>query len=71
MNKFEDKTIGIRSKKDNEILAVYPEKLKGTDEEIEKKVKDWYYKQSCEAGDELVTAVVDTLTDDEKKARNL
>lgn len=71
MNKFENKIIGIRSKKDNEIVAVYPEKLTGSDESIVKEVKDWYYKQSCEAGDDLDSSIVDVLSDDEKKSRNL
>ena len=71
MNKLENQVIGVRSKKDNQIVAVYPDKLTGSDEEIEKTVRDWYYKQSCEAGEELQTAVIDVLSDDEKKSRGL
>lgn len=57
--------IGIRSKENNRIIAVYPGKLEGSDEEIEKKVKDWYYQQSCGAEEDLLHAIVDKLSDDE------
>ena len=38
MTKFEDaKKIGLRAKETNKIIAIYPDKLKGTNEEIEKR----------------------------------
>lgn len=39
--------LGLRDKKTNEIIAVYPHELEGLSQETEKVVKDWYYKQEC------------------------
>ncbi len=70
MGKLESaEKIGIRNKNTNKILAIYPEKITGTDEEISKKVKDWYYTSSCSAEDELLTAFVDELTPEEIQSR--
>lgn len=72
MGKLEDaKVIGIRGKETNKIIAIYPEKVKGTDKEIEKTVRDWYYQQHCSAEDELLLSFVDVLTEEEIKSRNL
>ena len=72
MIKFEDaKKIGLRAKGTNKIIAIYPDELKGTNKEIEKTVRDWYYQQSCGAEDDLLSAFVDVLTDEEIKSRNL
>lgn len=71
MNNLENKIVGLRSKESNKLISVYPDKLKGSDEEIEKTVKDWHYKQSCEAEDDLASSFVDALTDEEIKSRNL
>lgn len=72
MGRFEKaKVIGLRAKETNKIIAIYPDKVQGTDEEIEKVVRDWYYQQSCSAEDELLLSYVDVLTDDEIRSRNL
>lgn len=72
MGRFEKaKFIGIRAKETNKIIAIYPDKVQGTDEEIEKVVKDWYYQQSCSAEDDLLLSYVDVLTEDEIRSRNL
>lgn len=72
MGKLEDaKVIGIRAKETNKIIAIYPEKVKGSDKEIEKTVRDWYYQQHCSAEDELLLSFVDVLTEDEIKSRGL
>lgn len=69
MGKFEDaKKIGIRNKETQKLIAVYPHKATGTDEEITKAVKDWYYAQNCSAEEELKSAYVDELTDNELKS---
>jgi hypothetical protein len=69
MGKFEDaKKVGLRNKKTEELLAVYPHQVEGSDEEIAKKVTDWYYTQHCSAEDELRTAYVDILTEQELKS---
>ena len=72
MGKFEGaKKVGLRTKETNKIIAVYPEEFSGSDEEIKKTVKDWYYQQSCGAEDELLESFVDVLTEEEIKDRNL
>jgi hypothetical protein len=71
MGKFEQAgKVGLREKTSKKLLAVYPFEVKGSDEEIEKTVRDWYYKQSCQAEDQLLTAIVDTLTEQELKHSN-
>lgn len=59
--------LGLRDKKTKKLVVVYPFKSKGTDEEIDKTIKDWYYKQSCSAEDEILNAHVDFLTEYEMK----
>lgn len=59
--------IGLRDKDSKELIAVYPYKSEGTDVEIEKSVRDWYYQQSCEAEEIMRNAYVDILTDTEMK----
>ena len=70
MGKFENaEKIGLRDKVSKKLLAVYPEKVSGSDKEIEKIVRDWYYQQSCAAEDQLLTAFVDVLTEHEIQSR--
>lgn len=57
--------VGLRDKNTKELIAVYPNKPVGTDEDIEKQVKDWYYQQSCEAEDQILNAYVDFLSEHE------
>lgn len=61
--------VGLRDKETEKLIAVYPEKPTGTDDEIIKIVKDWYYQQGCGAEEEMRNAYVDTLTDEEIKSR--
>ena len=61
--------IGLRDKVSKRLIAVYPFKAEGSDAEIEKTVRDWYYKQNCQAEDQLLTAYVDVLTEPEIKSR--
>jgi len=61
--------VGLRDKTSQQIVAVYPLKAEGNDEEITQAVRDWYYKQSCGAEDQLVTLYVDALTEQEIKQR--
>ena len=66
MGKFDgNKKIGLRNKDTKELIAEYPYTTEGSDEEIEKTVTDWYYKQNCSAEDQLRNAYVDLLTDNE------
>jgi hypothetical protein len=70
MGKFENaEKIGLRDKASDKLIAIYPFKAEGSDAEIDKAVRDWYYKQSCRAEDQLLTAYVDVLTEQEIKSR--
>lgn len=60
--------IGLRDKATQKLIAVYPFTPEGSDDEVEKTVRDWYYKQSCAAEDQLLTAYVDVLTESEIKS---
>ena len=60
--------VGLRDKSSKKLIVVYPFKPEGTDEEIDKTVKDWYYKQTCSAEDEILNAHVDFLTEYEMKS---
>ena len=59
--------VGLRDKETKKLIVVYPFKPEGTDEQIEKTVKDWYYQQSCSAEDQILKAYVDFLTEPEMK----
>ena len=72
MSNFEKAVkIGLRDKTSKKLIAVYPFKAEGSDEEIENMVKDWYYKQSCQAEDQLLNAYVDALTEKEIALKKL
>ncbi|ACL75498.1 hypothetical protein [Ruminiclostridium cellulolyticum] len=69
MGRFEGaQKVGIRDKDTRELLAVYPYKIEGTDDEIEANVRNWYYKQSCIAEEFLRKSYVDELTEHELKS---
>jgi len=68
MGKFQgNQKIGLRDNQTKKLIAVYPKKTEGTDAEVEKSVKDWYYTTSCAAEDVLLNAYVDFVTEDELK----
>lgn len=71
MGKFEGKKVGLRRKENNDLIALYPENVKGTDAEIDKTVRDWFYKQECANEDILLKAYVDVITEEEMRSRNL
>ena len=69
MGKFANaEKVRLRNKETQKLIAVYPFKAEGTDDEISETVRDWFYKQSCAAEDRLLTAYVDVLTEAELKA---
>jgi hypothetical protein len=69
MSRFSDaEKVGLRDMETNRLIAVYPYKIEGSDEEIEDKVKFWFYQQSCSAEDKLRNSYVDALTPDEIKS---
>jgi hypothetical protein len=57
--------IGLKDNDTKKVIAVYPQKAEGTDDQIEKSVKDWYYATSCSAEDILTNAFVDKISKDE------
>lgn len=68
MKKFEGNArVGLRENETNRLIAVYPEEVRGTDEQLEDKVKFWFYQQSCSAEDVLRDCFVDVLTENELK----
>ncbi len=69
MSKYQNaEKIGLRDKKTNEVVAVYPKRIEGTDAEIEDNVKFWFYQQSCSAEEVLKNLYVDVITLDEAEA---
>jgi len=69
MNQLKDaQKVGLRNIETEELIAVYPHKPEGTDAEIEKAVRDWYYEQNCAAEDAMKNWVVEPLTAAELKA---
>ena len=61
----EAQKIGLRDRRSKEIIAVYPIAAHGSDQEIEKTVRDWYYQKNCAAEDLLFHSDVDALTEGE------
>ena len=59
--------VGLRQKQTNKLVVLFPETVQGNQKEIEKKVVDWYYKQSCSAEDELRDLFVDVATEHDLK----
>ncbi|TYQ18195.1 UNVERIFIED_CONTAM: hypothetical protein Cloal_0615 [Acetivibrio alkalicellulosi] len=66
MNFNESVKVGLKDKDTHKLVAIFPEKVSGSQKEITKKVFDWYYKQSCSAEDELRNLYVDTIDTDEQ-----
>lgn len=60
-------TVGLREKETHKLVAVYPEPVTGNFNEIEDKVKFWYYQQGCEAGEKVRNYFVDILSENELK----
>lgn len=69
MGKFERfERVGLRDKETKALIAVYPKKPEGTDQQIESDVKYWYYQKGCSAEEELKGLFVDHLTEHELKS---
>lgn len=54
-------TVGLRNEETHDIIAVYPERVDSLNDEIIKKVKDWYYIQGCANEENLIHSYVDIL----------
>ncbi|HEX3029860.1 MAG TPA: hypothetical protein VHT34_11285 [Clostridia bacterium] len=61
-------SVGLRDKDTNKLIAVYPKKVEFSDTDVEKKVFDWYYTQSCSAENEMENYFVDVLNENEIKS---
>ncbi len=59
--------VGLKDKVTNKLVAVYPNTIEGTHQEIEKKVFDWYYAQGCSNENDLPKLFVSVLTEEELK----
>lgn len=60
--------VGVKDKRNGDLIKPYPEELEGEDHEIEEKVRTWYYSQNCHAGEEMLkNYYVDNLTESELK----
>ena len=62
------KRVGIRNIETEELIATYPHKPVGTDAEIEKAVRDWFYEQDCGSEEKMKDKVVEPLTEAELKS---
>lgn len=58
-------TVGLRTKKTHEIIAVYPHQVDALNQETEKLVKDWYYVQGCANEETLRHCFVDIIRENE------
>lgn len=54
--------VGIRNKKTNKIIAVYPYRVTGTDHEVEEKVKSWFFPNADETEKNFANSYVDLLS---------
>lgn len=71
MGRFDGQRIGLREQGTNELLIACPFTVNGTDEQIDKRVKNWFYQVSCSAESHLPTAFVDFLDEDELERYSL
>ena len=63
MGEFQGRKVGLKEEGTHKLIAVYPERVSGTDTEIAKTVRDWFYKQECANEEILRTAYVDIVED--------
>lgn len=60
----------LRDKNTDKLIAVYPYSVEGNLQEVEEKVKFWFYQQSCSAENELDNYYVDIMTENELRQMN-
>lgn len=58
---------GVRDKETDELVAVYPYKVNGTDQEIKNQVHHWFYERNSDKCIEVANYYVDTMTPMELK----
>ena len=67
MRTFENSRVGLRNKETRELIAVFPQNVSGTMQEVQKQVFDWYYRTSCSAEEIMRNCIVDDLSENELK----
>jgi hypothetical protein len=65
MGRFDGQRIGLRDNLTGKLIIAYPYNVSGPDELVCRRVKNWYYQTNCSVEEQLKTAYVDFLTDDE------
>ena len=63
MNNKQNKKAVLKDIVTDKTVAVYPYNIEGSQEEIEKKVFDWYYAQGCSNEEQLPKLFVDILSE--------
>lgn len=63
MSYKQNKQAILKDKLTNKTIAVFPYEIDGSNEEIEKRVFDWYYAQGCSNEDELPRLFVDLVSE--------
>jgi hypothetical protein len=62
--------MGLRDKVTNKLIAVYPQSIEGSQQDIEKKLFDWYYAQGCSNENDLPRLFADVITEEELNSFN-
>jgi hypothetical protein len=71
MGRFNNPTrVGLRDRVTNELIVAFPQEVSGTDEEVYKKVFNWYSQQNSVLNSHGErNYFVDTITEDEYKLK--
>lgn len=67
MGRFEGQRIGLREVGTNRLIIAYPFTVSGSDELINKRVKNWFYLVTCSGECLLPNTFVDCLNEEEIK----
>ena len=60
--------LGIKDKETDKLIAIYPQPVQNSNNDIKHKVLDWYYKQDCSTSENIENCYVDTITEKEFKS---
>lgn len=63
MSKDQNKKAVLKDIVTEKTVAIYPYSVEGSQEEIEKKVLDWYYAQGCSNETQLPKLFVDIVSE--------
>ncbi|TJX14156.1 hypothetical protein E9840_06685 [Tissierella creatinini] len=65
MGRFEGQRIGLRESGTNRLIIAYPFTVTGSDEQIKRRVRTWFYLVTCSAECLLPNTFVDFLNEEE------